>query len=290
LTVRILLFSILSIVILTAICFAEDTNALSNSYQERAYYLIPEIDLSEIGEPNNSSIIKNQSKPLEFCQSNNSHEVHAGFEDLKEAREIDVIPDPIEPLNRIFFQFNDRLYFWLLKPIAIGYKKVFPQPIRICVRNFFSNLTMPIRAVNCVLQGDINGFGTELARFFLNSTVGMLGLSDVAKHAFNLKEQDEDLGQTFGFFGIGPGIYIVWPILGPSSLRDTVGWVGDGFLNPLNYIVDDIKYNIATRGYDMVNMTSLSLGEYESLKKAALDPYISLRDAYYQYRKMKIKE
>jgi phospholipid-binding lipoprotein MlaA len=118
----------------------------------------------------------------------------------------------------------------------------------------------------------------------------MLGFMDPAKTALNLERQEEDLGQTLGSYGLGPGFFINWPILGPSSLRGTVGMVGDGFIDPLNYLVEPGIYNVATRGYERVNSTSLTIGEYESLKKAALDPYVSLRDAYYQYRQNKIKK
>ena len=219
-------------------------------------------------------------------------EIDPGFKDLPEEAEgdEDLVADPLEPINRAFFHFNDKMYFWVLKPVARGYKKVVPQSLRISIRNFFSNLSMPPRAVNCLIQGKVKGFGTEVLRFLLNSTLGVLGFGDPAKKTFNIDKQNEDLGQTLGSLGLSPGIYINWPFLGPSSLRDTVGLVGDAFLNPLNYILDTAKYNIGVRGYDQVNKTSLSIGEYESLKKAALDPYISLRDAYHQYRLEKVKE
>ncbi|UCF84408.1 MAG: VacJ family lipoprotein [Desulfobacteraceae bacterium] len=226
-----------------------------------------------------------------LSQAEKSKDADEEFDDIpQEEFEEDFIADPLEPINRIFFHFNDKLYFWVLKPVATGYKKVAPEPLRISVRNFFSNLFTPIRAVNCLLQGKFKGFGNELLRFVANSTVGMLGFMDPAKTALNLEKQDEDFGQTLGLYGLGPGFFINWPILGPSSLRGTVGVVGDGFIDPLNYLVDSTLYNAATRGYEQVNTTSLTIGEYESLKKAALDPYVSLRDAYYQYRKNKIKK
>ncbi len=199
------------------------------------------------------------------------------------------IYDPIEPVNRAFFHFNDKLYFWVLKPVATGYTKIFPEPLRVSVRNFFHNIFMPVRAVNCLLQGKIKGFGTEIARFVVNSTMGVCGFGDAAKTAFNIDKRDEDFGQTLGFYGLGPGIYINWPLLGPSSIRDTVGMVGDGFLNPVNY-VEPVKYSIAIKAYDQINRASLSIGQYEALKKAAFDPYISLREAYYENRCYKIRE
>ncbi|MDZ7695978.1 MAG: VacJ family lipoprotein [Deltaproteobacteria bacterium] len=200
------------------------------------------------------------------------------------------IPDPLEPVNRVFFQFNDKLYFWVLKPVGQGYGYVVPQTARVCIRNFFSNLIMPIRAVSCLLQGKIEGLGIEVLRFVVNTTAGFAGFQDVAKQQLDLPLQDEDLGQVLAFYGIGPGFYIDLPFLGPSSLRATVGWVGQLYLNPLDYLVEDWWSNIGVRSCDLVNRTSLRIGEYESLKDAALDPYVALRDAYYQYRISQIEK
>ena len=200
-----------------------------------------------------------------------------------EAEEIDSISDPLEPMNRAFFQFNDKLYFWVLKPVATGYKTVLPQLARVSIRNFFSNLVMPIRAVSCLLQGKFEGLGIELVRFVVNTSAGFLGFQDVAKLALDFPVQDEDLGQVFAFYGIGPGFYIDLPFLGPYSLRDAAGWGGGLFINPLNYVVD-FWPNVGVRTYDIVNNTSLRIGDYEAMKEAALDPYVAMRDAYYQYR------
>lgn len=202
----------------------------------------------------------------------------------------ETIHDPLEPMNRVFFDFNDGLYFWVLKPAATGYKAIVPEPVRIGVRNFFSNLATPVRLVNCLLQGDFKGLSTETARFVMNTTLGLAGFFDPAKETMNLDKKNEDLGQTLGFYGAGPSFYINWPFLGPSSLRDTVGLVGDLFLEPLNYLVPSVPPNIGVRAYDRVNHTSLTIGEYEDFKKGALDPYIAMRDAYHQHRRNKIKE
>jgi len=210
-------------------------------------------------------------------------------EDWNENIQEETIADPLEPINRIFFTFNDRLYFWVLKPVAKGYRYVIPEPFRVGIRNMFTNVAMPIRAVNCLLQGKIRGFGRELLRFAVNSTVGFLGFVDVASIG-NVEPQDEDFGQTLGFFGAGPGIFINWPILGPSSIRDTFGLAGDFFADPVTYLVPKTGENIAVRGEDRVNRTSLSIGDYEALKKSALDPYVAVRDAYFQYRRAKIEK
>lgn len=201
------------------------------------------------------------------------------------------IADPLEPINRVFFHINDKVYFWLLKPVASGYAAIVPQPVRVGVRNFFDNVTTPIRAANCLLQLNLEDFGNETARFIVNSTIGLAGFFDPAKKRYNIKRQEEDFGQTLGTYGMGPLLYINWPVFGPSSIRDTVGIVGDFFLNPLNYFFEyPIYVNIVAGVYERVNNTSLTLGEYEALKEAALDPYVALRDAYQQFREEKVKE
>ena len=128
----------------------------------------------------------------------------------------------------------------------------------------------------------------ELARFTINSTIGILGLFDPAKKRYHLEMNDEDTGQTLGKYGIGNGFYIVLPILGPSTLRDSVGLVGDFFLYPVSYLKPAEYY--ATYSYQIVNYTSLNLGNYESIKNSAIDPYNSFKNIYLQYRAGKLKE
>ncbi len=220
-----------------------------------------------------------------------SEEDSAGSDPWKdEAESIDSIPDPLEPMNRAFFVFNDKVYFWFFKPVGTGYNMVVPEVARISIRNFFTNLIMPIRAISCLLQGKFEGVGIELVRFVVNTTAGFLGFQDVARQALDFQVQDEDLGQVFAFYGIGPGFYLNLPFLGASSLRDTAGWVGGLFLNPLDYIVEDFWSNVGFRTFDMLNKSSLRIGEYEALKKASLDPYVAMRDAYYQYRLNQIEK
>jgi phospholipid-binding lipoprotein MlaA len=202
----------------------------------------------------------------------------------------ETIADPLEPVNRAFFHFNDKLYFWVFKPVATGYKTIIPEDGRVGVRNFFSNFTTPVRLVNCLLQARFKGAGNETLRFLINTTYGFVGLLDTAKKEFKIEKQEADFGQTLGVWGMGPAFYINWPILGPSTLRETVGYVGDTFLDVRTYLPSRfLIVNASAWVLDKVNETSLALGEYESLKKAALDPYIAVREAYYQYRQNKIK-
>ncbi|MDP2644626.1 MAG: VacJ family lipoprotein [Desulfobacterales bacterium] len=199
------------------------------------------------------------------------------------------IADPIAPWNRLMFHFNDKLYFWLLKPVSQGYRAVVPTVVRGGIKNFFHNLTTPVRFVSSILQGNGVTANAELSRFLINTTIGVLGFGDPATKYDVVARDDEDLGQTLATYGIGNGFFIVWPLLGPSSLRDSVGIVGNWFLNPVSYVPPaEARYGIT--GLDTVNQTSFRLGDYEILKQAAIDPYEALRNAYIQHRTQKIKE
>lgn len=219
-------------------------------------------------------------------------DIPAEPDESEEAAE--TIADPIEPVNRFFFRTNDKLYFWVFKPVATGYKAIIPEDGRIGIRNFFSNLTTPVRVANCLFQARFKGAGNETLRFVVNTTYGLAGLLDTAKKEFNIEKQEADFGQTLGIWGMGPVFYLNLPILGPSSLRDGLGYVVDASLNPQTYLA----YYFVVYGYvntggwilEKINEASLTLGEYESLKKAALDPYIAVREAYSQYRQNKIKK
>jgi phospholipid-binding lipoprotein MlaA len=199
------------------------------------------------------------------------------------------IADPLEPWNRAMFVFNDKCYFWVLKPVAQGYKAVMPEPFRRGIKNFFYNVGMPVRLVNCLLQGKGKGAAGEAGRFLYNTTVGVLGFGNpAAPHPF-LNPDAEDFGQTLGKYGIGHGIYIVWPFLGPSSIRDTVGLGGDYFLTPATY-VEPVEASSGIKAGEKVNQVSFQIGDYETFKAAALEPYTSARNAYLQYRKGKVEK
>ena len=200
------------------------------------------------------------------------------------------VADPLSPWNRAMFHFNDKLYFWALKPLARGYKAIAPDFIRTGVKNFFRNITTPIRLVNCILQAKGNAAVVEFSRFVVNTTIGVLGFGSPAdKYSRLIPPDSEDLGQTLGNYGLGNGFYIVWPILGPSTLRDSIGRAGDFFLDPVSY-VESAEASIGIRAFDTVNNTSFRIGDYESFKKSAIDPYTALRDVYLQIRENKIKK
>jgi phospholipid-binding lipoprotein MlaA len=202
------------------------------------------------------------------------------------------IADPLEPWNRAMYHVNDKLYFWLLNPAAKGYSHVVPEDVRGLFTNFYENIKAPVRVVNNLLQGKPGYAGTELARFLINSTVGVGGLRNCAKECFGINGRDADFGQTLGKYGLGFGFYLVWPFLGPSSPRDTVGWAADRALTPTAYVSSGwlSPVSVGLYAHEKVNYISFHLGDYETLKGAAIDPYVAMRDAYIQYRQKLIEQ
>jgi len=203
--------------------------------------------------------------------------------------EVVEVADPLYYWNKTWYHFNDKMYFWVLKPAAQGYKAVAPESVRTGVSNFFHNLTTPIRLVGSLLQGKLKRAGIELGNFLINTTWGVAGFGNLTKKHPELNPPPEDVGQAFGVWGIDHGIYLVWPFFGPSSLRDTVGLVGGYFLHPVTY-VDPWSASSGIKAYDTVNETTFRIGNYEALKEAAIDPYIAIRDAYIQNRKKQVEE
>jgi phospholipid-binding lipoprotein MlaA len=214
----------------------------------------------------------------------------AAFDELEEEfaqREV-TIADPLEPVNRIMYGFNDAAYFWVVRPVTHTYADVTPRPVRIGIGNFFQNVATPPRVVNCLLQGKGPAVEIELRRFVINTTAGVLGFGDPARDRWGLEPAEEDLGQTLAVYGLGDGFYLVWPLLGPSTLRDSAGMVGDQFLNPIRY-VEPTELSIGLSVANTVNERSWHRGEYETFKAAAVDPYVAMRGAYVQYRKKQIR-
>ena len=202
---------------------------------------------------------------------------------------IHTVSDPIEPFNRAIYRFNDTMYEWVLRPISLGYRKVTPQKMRTGVQNFFSNLLGPARTVNCILQGKGRAAGAEISKFLFNTTYGVLGFMDLFTDYPEMYPDREDLGQSLAVYGIGDGFYLVLPFLGPSTLRDTVGLVGDGFLDPVNYL-DNTGAVLSVKGYNTVNRLSFRIEDIDDAKKAAFDPYEAARNFYIQSRRNRIKK
>jgi len=263
--------------------FAEDSLASDTLYLTSYHERFNLIDSSSLSSQRKEKTIT--AKNLEKITA----EIEEGkFEEDTEPNK--QIPDPLKSFNRFNYEFNDKLYFHVLKPVAKPYGAIMPKRARISIQNFFLNLYAPVRFVSCGMQGDIRGACIEFSRFTVNSTLGVAGLFDPAKSYLNLQMRNEDFGQYMGCFS-GPGLYLNWPFLGPSSLRDSIGSVVDLFIVPSIYVLSNYSYIYAgAKAFEVINRTSLTLGEYEELKSAALDPYVSVKDAYYQHRENLVKE
>ena len=210
-------------------------------------------------------------------------------DEFAEEEEIEII-DPLSGYNEAMTVINDRIYIWILQPVATGYGVVLPQFIRRSIARAFNNLLFPLRFINNMLQFKFEQAASETGRFILNTTLGIMGLTDPAKDIFKLEPHPEDFGQTLGHYGIGGGFHIVLPLLGPSNLRDTIGKIPEVYLLDPKVLIEDSNTETQVRVIEIVNQTSLQLGQYESLRKDAVDLYPFLRDIYEQNRNEQIEE
>ncbi len=199
-----------------------------------------------------------------------------------EPSDIATINDPLETINRGIFAFNDVLDRFLIRPIALGYGTITPDPVKRSVRNFFSNLRAPIRFANDVLQVDGPGAANTGGRFLINSTVGVLGFFDVADR-FGMAHQPADFGQTLHRYSVGSGPYIVIPVLGPSTVRDGFGTAVDTFLDPLTYLLDTYP-RVAVAATEAIVRRETLIEPLDELRAGSLDYYAALRAAYFQDR------
>jgi phospholipid-binding lipoprotein MlaA len=197
---------------------------------------------------------------------------------------IDEPSDPLEPVNRAFFTFNEKLDQYVARPVAQTYVTYVPQPMRVGVGNFLRNITYPTVIVNDVLQGKVTQAGADTGRLLLNSTFGIGGLLDPATMV-GLERHDEDFGQTFGKWGIGPGWYLMIPFLGPSSNRDLVGRVGNTLTNPVSYASSDVTIPFAV--IEALDTRAGLLGA-EKVVQQQFDRYIFVRGAYLQRRQNQV--
>ncbi len=232
-----------------------------------------------------------QTAPI--ISSTDSFDSEFAMTDKQNATEV----DPLSGYNRAMTTFNDYFYTNILNPTAKVYKAMLPKPARKGINNLYDNLLYPMRLFNNLLQLKFKNSFLETQRFLINSTIGLGGLVDVANDRFHIKQHQEDFGQTLGFYGVKSGFYIVWPLLGPSNLRDTFGLVTDAVINPLTYmenrgynLFDSSSESIGAKALDIVDYSSLHVGEYEKLKKDAIDLYPFLKNIYEQRRKQEISE
>lgn len=206
---------------------------------------------------------------------------------------IEAADDPWESFNRASFDFNMTVDRYLLAPVARGYKAVTPDPVRSGVHNFLTNLRSPVILLNTLLQGDFDRSGLVLKRFVVNSTAGLGGLIDVAQDTGDMPVR-EDFGQTLAVWGAGEGIFIMWPLLGPSTPRDSVGAAVDVVSDPLFWMAMRSEWDLAEPlGYVRYGMTVIDnrvplLGPLEEMERTSVDFYVAVRDYYRQQRHLDI--
>ncbi|WHZ14351.1 MAG: Outer-membrane-phospholipid-binding lipoprotein MlaA [Nitrospira sp.] len=217
--------------------------------------------------------------------------------------------DPWEPFNAVMFEFNRKVDKYALKPVAQAYNVVLPDAVQVGIDNFFHHVRFVPRFMNNLLQAKVTGAGIEMGRFFINSTLGIGGFFDPAKHWWDLSTPDEDAGQTLGVYGVKPGPYLVLPFLPPLSLRDGIGYVMDLALDPINWLVFPIiEVNhipsivahknratstiaqFGTRVGMITNDRSLNLEKFQGVEEATLDLYAAVRSAYWQKRTRAVRE
>lgn len=228
----------------------------------------------------------------------NDNDIEKDFDNEFSSKKEDIF-DPLSGYNRVMTTFNDQVFTNVLSPVSKGYAYVTPKTMRIGIDNFFDNIMFPVRFSNNLLQLKFKNANEELGRFLINTLWGLGGFMDLATDELNMKAHKEDFGQTLGFYGVGDGFHVVLPFLGPSNLRDIAGISADSYVSALSTSGDsDLKYKIPNnlaqqvgiKTFDVINSTSLKPGQYESLKKDALDLYPFLRDIYTQARKKQIEE
>ena len=227
---------------------------------------------------------------ISFFSSNTigaeSDNVNTDSADFNTGNYEDEIFDPLEPVNRAIFSFNNFADKIILEPAAKGYKKL-PSPIQSGIGNFLNNLKLPLVVVNQLLQGQGKNAAESSGRFIVNSTAGLLGLIDVAEK-IGLEQKQEDFGQTLATWGIGDGFYIVLPIFGPSNVRDTAGMILTYTTDPINaYAVREgeawlLPLRTATNAIDQ---RSKIIDEVNALRNNSIDYYAAVRSSYYQNRK-----
>lgn len=196
--------------------------------------------------------------------------------------------DPWLPFNERMFEFNRQFDRFLLKPVATVWDKLLPDPVKRSLKNALDNLGMPVRFLNSLFQGKFDGAGRELGRFVFNSTIGIAGLFDAAKE-IGVEKSEEDTGQTLGFYGVGPGPYLVLPLLPPLTVRDGIGFAVDLVLDPLNYVLP-LAASTGRRSGEIVNERSFTLELYQNVEETVLDLYSAVRNAHLQRRQRMIEE
>lgn len=202
------------------------------------------------------------------------------------------VHDPFEDANRVVFEVNEGIDNAFINPLILGYREVVPEPGRDGVSNFLQNLKSPVHFANQLLQGDVDGAGTVVLRTVINTFVGLGGIFDVAG-AEGIEHEPEDFGQTLAVWGVGHGPYLVVPILGPSSLRDYVGYAVDSFADPLRWYlhnIDEEQIYYAKLGADYLDLRNSLIDVLQDLEASSIDYYAAVRSTYYQRREAMIRD
>ena len=198
--------------------------------------------------------------------------------------------DPLEIPNRFIFAINQTLDVFIVRPVAVLYRKLLPHEVRDVIRNFLRNLSAPVVLANDLLQGETERAKITARRLVINSSAGVLGLFEVAD-GMGYPWHDEDFGQTLGVYGVGEGIYLVLPILGPSNVRDATGRVVDHFLDPLTYVADETgkeEWNLARKALAGLDLRARNIETLDEIERDAIDYYARIRSLYRQYRQNQI--
>jgi phospholipid-binding lipoprotein MlaA len=257
------------------------------AFTQAAVHAQEEMELSaaveaekEVSAAASGSMIEPSLEPVAYAMD--LAESSAGSEEFEN--------DPFEPFNELMFRFNrEILDRYILKPVATAWDFILPDVAQKGIHNFFDNLAVTRRVMNNLLQAKFVGTGKELARFTINSTMGIVGFFDVAKDAFGIEQSDEDTGQTFGVWGINSGPYLVLPFLPPLTIRDGIGHAFDAAMTPYVYFIPWYA-NLAGTATNTVNERSLNLDRFQRVAETTVDLYGAVRNAYLQRRAAAIKQ
>jgi phospholipid-binding lipoprotein MlaA len=215
-------------------------------------------------------------------------ELDSGQDDLEFAEFESGPRDPWGGFNRKIFWFNEKADIYVIRPVAVGWDFIMPDLVQTALRNFFSNIRFPVTFVNNILQAKPVEASEDLARFLANTTYGIAGFWDPAK-SIGLPGHNEDFGQTLGYWGVPPGPFLMLPLLGPSSPRDTVGLVADSATQPYGYFLA-WYISAAVTATNIINTRARYIEEIDENRRTALDFYSFQRNAYVSYRENQVKD
>jgi len=214
------------------------------------------------------------------------------YDEDSDAAPVEMVSDPLEPMNRAFFRLNEGLDWLIFDPLTQGYRFLVPSPARRGIERAFHNLNSPVIFANLVLQGRGRDAAHTFGRFAANTTLGVVGIFDYAEDVIGWKRTDADFGQTLAVYGMPSGPYLVVPIFGPSTLRDGFGTVVDQVMDPLTYFVAplQLQWSLLFGGSQGLAYREANADALQALREASVDFYAAMRSAYSQAREGDVKE